>query len=158
RSSQRRWLQLAGAALIGLTMMAITLSATGGMDRVISLVTANIDETQQQDSTWSWRVNGFVEATERLFSADTFEMLVCPPSGRNETSASVASVHIHNRYIATLAYYGILGCAVLLIWLFVVARKIGGWVRPNRRTNPEVRAGSAFLQALLLSQLTYFIA
>jgi hypothetical protein len=159
RSSQRRWLQLAGATFIGITVTVITLSATGGMDRIISLITANFEETQQQDSTWNWRVKGFAEATERLFSSNTFEMLVGPPSGRDlESSAGFASIHVHNRYIATIAYYGLFGGIVLAVWLFAVGRKVGAWVRVNHGDSPKMCAGTAFLQALLLSQLTYFFA
>jgi len=159
RSSQRRWLQLAGTTFIGITVTVITLSATGGMDRVISLITANFEETQQQDSTWSWRVNGFAEATERLFSSNTFEMLVGPPSGRDlESSASFASIHIHNLYIATLAFYGLFGGILLAVWLFAVVRRVGPWVRVNHGNSPKMRAGTAFLQAVLLSQLTYSFA
>jgi len=134
------------------------LSVTrGASDQVGSLITA---ETQQQNSTWSWRVNGFSEATERVVSNGTFEMLVGPPSGADfeSSGASFASVHIHNRYIATIAYYGISGSVVLFIWLFTVARNVGVWVPHRDRHSPETHAATAFLQALLFSQLTYFVA
>jgi hypothetical protein len=159
RSSQKRWLQLAGSASIGLMVAVITLSASGGIDRVISLIRVNLEETQQQDSTWSWRMNGFSDAANRVFSSDTLEMLLGPASGRDlESSASFASIHIHNRYISTIAYYGIFGGVALLIWLLLVARKVGGWRASRYGSRPEPGGGTTFLQALLLSQLTYFLA
>jgi len=158
RSSEKRWRQLAGSTFIGLTVAAGAVSSTGTAGDVVSLITANIDETQRQNSTWSWRVNGFLEATDRLFSSGTFEMLLGPPSGRDlGSSGSFASVHIHNRYVVMLAYYGVLGGLVLLLWLFAVGRKVGGWIRTHPGGGPEMHAGTAFLQALLLSQLTYFV-
>ena len=163
RSSEKRWRQLAGSTFIGLTVAAGAVSSTGTggsetIDRVVSLARTNFDETQQQDSTWNWRVKGFAEATERVSSSDTFEMLLGPPSGRDlGSSGSFASVHIHNRYVVMLAYYGVLGGLVLLLWLFAVGRKVGGWIRTHPGGGPEMHAGTAFLQALLLSQLTYFV-
>jgi hypothetical protein len=56
-----------------------------------------------------------------------------------------------------LAYYGVLGELVLLLWLFGVGRKVGGWIHPHPGGGPEIHAGTAFLQALLLAQLTYFM-
>jgi hypothetical protein len=160
RSSEKRWLQLAGSTFIGLALALITLSLTGGIDRIVPLVRANLDETRQQESTWNWRVHGFYEATDQLFSSDAFEIIVGPPSGRGWESiaAGSASVNVHSRYVETLTYYGISGVVVLLIWLFTVARKVGGWVRPSPGEDPAMRVDTAFLQALLLSQLTYFVA
>jgi hypothetical protein len=166
RSSQRRWLQLAGSTFVGLTIAVVALSiTTGGINSVVSLVKVNLDETQQENSTWSWRVKGFSEAMERLFSSDMFEIMLGPPSGRLQFGAldsalglSGASVFIHNRYIHTFAYYGVFGGVLLLIWIFTVARKAGWWIRLRPGESPEMRVGTTFLQALLLSQLTYFVA
>jgi hypothetical protein len=161
RSSQKRWFQLAGATCIALTVAAVTLFATGGIDRVELLVQTNLNETQQKDSTWSWRVDGFVEAMDRLFSSDASEIVFGPPSGRDLGSdvRTAASVYIHSRYVETLAHYGLLGGLALVIWLVAVARKVGGrWVRMCSWEGRPVSVETAFLQALLLSQLTYFVA
>jgi hypothetical protein len=160
RVSQKLWLQVAAGAFVGLTIAATTLIAAGGVGKVLSLGKVNFDETQQDNSTWSWRVQGFAEATDRVFSSDMLETLLGPPSGRdlNSDDNVVASVHIHNRYVATLANYGIVGLAGLIAWLSIVARKVGGWVGPIPGESCESRVGRVFLQALLLSQLTYFVA
>jgi len=151
------WFRLVGTTFVGLTLIS-TIAGSKNIDRVVSLARINFEETQRQDSTWNWRVEGFAEATDRVFSSDTFEMLLGPPSGRDLGSrASLASVDIHSRYVATLAYYGIFGAMVLIIWLSAVARKVGGWVRDRRGGSRETQVGTAFLQALLLSQLTYFV-
>jgi hypothetical protein len=150
---------VAAGAFVGVTVAATTLIAAGGVDRVLSLGKVNFDETQQDNSTWSWRMQGFAEATDRLLSSDMLETLLGPPSrGDVSSDGDVASVHIHNRYVATLAYYGIVGLAGLIAWLSIVARKVGGWVGPIQGESCETRVGRVFLQALLLSQLTYFVA
>ena len=161
RSSQKRWFQLVGTICIGLTVAVLALSTTGGIDRVELLVRTNLNETQQQDSTWSWRVGGFTEAMDRLFSSDTSEIVFGPPSGRDlgSDASSMASVYIHSRYVETLAHYGVLGGLLLLIWLVAVARKVGaGWVRARSWESRPTTVETTFLQALLLSQLTYFVA
>lgn len=71
----------------------------------------------------------------------------------------MASVYIHSRYVETLARYGVLGGLLLLIWLVAVARKVGGgWVRARSWESRPMSVETTFLQALLLSQLTYFVA
>jgi hypothetical protein len=157
--SQKVWLQLAAGAFVGLTIAATTLIAAGGVDKVLSLGKANFDETQQDNSTWSWRVQGFAEATDRIFSSDLLETLLGPPSGRDLSSdGNVASIHVHSRYVGTLAYYGIVGLTGLIAWLSIVSQKVGGWAGPTQGETCESRLGRIFLQALLLSQLTYLVA
>jgi hypothetical protein len=156
------WLKLTVGVLIAVMIAGAALMATGRLDSVVSLVKVNVDETQQADSTWDWRVQGFADATDRALSGDLFETIVGPPSGNDlsndlSATASFASVHIHNRYVSVLAYYGLFGVASLLWWLLLVAKKVGGWVR-SAQGGCGCWAGQAFLQALLVSQLTYFVA
>jgi hypothetical protein len=159
RSSQKRWFQLAGTMCIALTVAIMTLFATDGIDRARLLLQTNLIETQQEDSTWSWRVDGFAEATERLFSSDTSEIVFGPPSGRDlGADVNMASVYIHSRYVETLAHYGVLGGLLLLFWLVAVARKVGGWARLCSWEGRPMNVETTFLQALLLSQLTYFVS
>jgi hypothetical protein len=159
RLGERRWLQLAGSTFIVLTLALIVLSATGVMEEVVSLVRVNLEETQRNNSTWNWRVNGFAEAIDRLLSSDTLEVIVGPPSGRDlRPGASAASIHIHSRYIATFAYYGVIGGSILAIWLCVVAGRLWRWTGTRPEEGTTTRVGVIFLQALFLSLLTYFAA
>jgi hypothetical protein len=160
RSSPKRWFQLAGVTCIALTVTVMTLYATGGINRVGMLVRSNLNETQQQNSTWRWRVAGFTEAVDRLFFSDTSEIIFGPPSGRILGSdASTASIYIHSRYVETLAHYGMFGCLLLIMWLVTVTRKVGGgWFRARSWGGRPMSVETVFLQALLLSQFTYFIA
>ena len=106
-------------------------------------------------------MGGFAEAMDRLFSSDTSEIVFGPPSGRDlgSDASSMASVYIHSRYVETVARYGVLGGLLLLIWLVAVARKVGGgWVRARSWGSRPMSVETTFLQALLLSQLTYFVA
>jgi hypothetical protein len=154
--SKRLWVGAAAGTLLALVIWS---SVTPGLvNGVSAIIKANIQETEQTDSTWAWRTQGFEEALNRTFSGSAEEMLIGPPAGRNLGSeANFASVAIHDRYVDTLAYYGMLGEILLVVWLLLVAKGVGGWVAFHRQQGREYKAGRVFLQALLLSQLTYFI-
>jgi hypothetical protein len=152
------WLQIAAMVFVGATIAGVILVHTGRVDSVASLVAKNVDEPSQEDSTWNWRVQGFSNATDRTLSGGLIDALLGPPSGKDlGPGASVASIFIHNLYVSTLAYYGLIGVTSLLAWLFITAKRVGGWVGSTRETR-EWWIGRVFLQALLFSQLTYFMA
>jgi hypothetical protein len=154
----RLWFQLAGAAAVG-TAVLVLAGGVEQIDAFTSLVRTNVEETQLEDSTWNWRVNGFKEAVERLFSGDVSVVVFGPPSGwSTDTDFSVASVAIHSRYVDALAQYGIAGFLLLLMWLGKLTKTIGGWKRSSGNLDRETSIGTALLQSLLVSQLVYFIA
>jgi hypothetical protein len=156
RSSSRLWLGVAMGALLSLVILISV--APNVANSAQKLIGANVQEIEGSGSTWEWRTKGFEEAIDRTYSGSTEEMLIGPPAGRNlGSSASFASVFIHDRYVDTLAYYGIVGEALLVIWLLLVARSMGRWGPMQRQQDREYEAGRAFLQALLLSALTFFI-
>jgi hypothetical protein len=158
-ASQKHLVQFVSSAGVAWGLTLVALFVFGSTDRLESLIRVNITETQQQSSTWNWRIDGFSEAVDRLFSSSMSEILVGPPSGRDlRLTATQASLYIHSRYVETLAHYGTFGAVVLLIWLFSVARKLGGWLHTPPGQGHEAHAARAILQALLLSQLTYFVA
>jgi hypothetical protein len=158
RRYSKPWLQVAAALLIGLTLSVAALMIAGRLDFVESVLTKNIDETQQEDSTWNWRVQGFIEATNRALFGDVIELIVGPPSGRDlGATASVASVHIHNRYVDTFAFYGLIGLFSFLACLLDIAKRVFGWAKPPHAAREDA-SGLVLVQALHLAQLTYFIA
>jgi hypothetical protein len=156
QSSTLRWLSLAavGVVALGLVIIVDPNSAT----TVQSLISVNAQEVQSQDSSWQWRVQGFTEATDRVFAGDATDMLIGPPAGwAAKTDASFASTHIHDRYVDTLAYYGVFGLAVLLVWLGMLAKRTFQSRRPPATKRLSHDAGSTFLQALLVSQIVYLV-
>jgi hypothetical protein len=156
RRSTARWFVLAGAGAIAIG--AILVANPGTVETVDSLVSANIQEARGTRSTWEWRVQGFTEATRRVFEGATTDMIIGPPGGWAASSgASFASVHIHDRYVDTLAFYGLFGLAMLLVWLGALTKRVSQARRPTA-TNPVCDEGaSALLQALLLSEVVYLI-
>ena len=152
RSSTERWLVFAAAGVValGLVVAADPNIAT----TVEALTSASILETQGEKSTWEWRVQGFAEATDRVFASDVTDTVIGPPAGWAANSgASFASIHIHDRYVDTLANYGVFGLAVLLLWLGVLARRASH----GRQLGRSGGSGSPLLEALLLSELLYLV-
>jgi len=84
--------------------------------------------------------------------------LIGPPAGwGTNTGGSFASIHIHGRYIETLAYNGLAGASALLAWLVVLTRRSRHRARSTSMVQPLPRSSAALLQAILLSELLYFI-
>jgi hypothetical protein len=155
-SSHKLWLGVTIGTLFALVFLIAVVPGVG--NTVGNLIGANLQEVEGSRSTWAWRTKGFEEAIDRTFSGSTAEMLIGPPAGRNLGSgASFASVIIHDRYVDTLAYYGIVGEILLVVWLLLVARSLGPWGPLRHQQDREYEAGRAFLQALLLSTLTFFV-
>lgn len=147
--------QLACLVILGGCLFAVPET---WRDKIGEVFATNVGEIYQEDSTWQWRVQGYTEATSRLFASDYLEVLVGPPAGKQfDSNASFASIHIHSRYFDTLAYYGILGTIALFAWLWLLAKRVMGWSDADRSRERDFRIGRAFLQSLLVSQLVYFI-
>jgi hypothetical protein len=154
----RQLTHLAAIALGCVLFGSVVLVATGNTDKVISLVTVNVNETHQEDSTWAWRVNGFSEAIERSLTNGVLETAIGPPAGRDlEDIASDAAVHIHSRYVGAFAFYGVIGVALLMTWLWILAARLRRCASLARfQLDGAIEA--VLFEAVLISELTYFIA
>jgi O-antigen ligase len=157
-ASLKRCIQLAVAGSAVAITALLFIVASGNAKQLTSMLEVNIEEATKEDSTFAWRLSGFGEAIDRTFSGGPVDIVLGPPSGRDLTDiASFASTHIHNRYIDTLAYYGVLGLLLLLALLRGLAARV-------LRIRSSVVEGTApdlaglVLQAILLSELTYFLA
>lgn len=153
-----RWLRFSAIACVALCV--IMLAATAALlDSTLKLITTNVQEAQSEDSTWAWRVEGYNEATVRLLASEPVDILIGPPAGWVvSSSGSFASMAIHSRYIDVLAYYGIVGFTVLLLWFGMLARRVG-WPAKSLYGRPASDpVGSVFLEALLLSEMVYLVA
>lgn len=158
RYAGREWMRLAFVSTAGFVLGAVLLLASGQADKVISLLKNNVNETQQDDSTWAWRVDGFYEATDRALSSGAVEAAIGPAAGRDlRQVADIASIHIHDRYLDTLAYYGVAGLMVFGTWLWMFGVRLWRF-RSLARHRLDGSIEAALLEALLISEITYFVA
>jgi hypothetical protein len=159
RLANRRWIQVSLVAVPVIALGIAFLFVSGRADNVISLAKANIEETRQSNSTWAWRVDGFSEATDRALSNGLLDLAVGPPAGRDLTDvATEASIHIHDQYIATFAYYGVAGLLVFVVWMGMLARHIGRVGLSTIVPSLSNRIAGATLAALFVSELAYMTA
>jgi hypothetical protein len=161
RTSQTRraanfWLIGGGVAM--LLMGALVIAAPDEARSTRSLLRTNIEETRSQDSSWEWRVEGYREAVDRVFSSEIGTIVLGPPPGRDLSSVVYASsAHIHDRYINILAFNGLLGETLFLFWLFVVGKEITRRGGPPGAETRDRRIGKVFLQAVFFAELVFFV-
>ena len=161
RSLQRlyplRWLAVGAAVCVGLGMIVVAtpqvLESTG------MIVTTNVQEAESSNGTWAWRVAGYEEATARFLDGGSVDMFIGPPAGwaADLIHEHFASTVIHSRYVGTLAFYGIVGSAALLLWFGMLAKRIGWPTRSPRGRPARDHAGTILLEALFLSELVYMV-
>ena len=161
RSLQRlyplRWLAVGAAVCVGLGVIVVAIPQV--LESAGMIVTTNVQEAESSNSTWAWRVAGYEEATDRLFSSQPADILIGPPAGwaADLMREHFASTAIHSRYVSTLAFYGIVGSAALLLWFGMLAKRIGWPTRSPRGRPARDHAGSILLEALFLSELVYMV-
>jgi len=161
RSLQRlyplRWLAVGAAVCVGLGVIVVAIPQV--LESAGMIVTTNVQEAESRNSTWAWRVAGYEEATDRLFSSQPVDILIGPPAGwaADLMREHFASTAIHSRYVSTLAFYGIVGSIALLLWFGMLAKRIGWPTRSPRGRPARDHAGSILLEALFLSELVYMV-
>jgi hypothetical protein len=158
RLRRPEWLKLSSIAfLLGAALTLTPLLFPGMVERVSRLAGSNVEEIRRDDSTWAWRVAGYTEAVQRALSEGITEAVVGPPSGRDlSDKAGFASIHIHNRYISALAYYGLAGLIMVLVWLASSAARIQRQECIGTQDGSG-RSARVVLQALLISAIVYFV-
>jgi hypothetical protein len=152
-----RWLAVGAAACVALGV--IVLADPQVLESAGRIVTTNAQEVESEDSTWAWRVEGYDVAAARLVSSEPVDILIGPPAGwaAEAVGESFASTTIHSRYIATLANYGIVGFAVLLLWFGMLAKRVGWPTKALPERSARDYVGTPLLEALLLSELVYMV-
>ncbi len=158
RQFRARWLALGAMATVGLCVIILAAPRVSQSTREIA--TTDVQEAESENSTLAWRVAGYAEASTRLVSGGPVDMLIGPPAGwaANLFVASAASTFIHSRYVGTLAYYGVLGLTVLLLWFGMLAKRVG-WPSNAPLGSPAcVYVQGTFVQALLIAELVYIVA
>jgi hypothetical protein len=146
-----RWLIVAAAVL------AIVLLVAAGPPGVTSSLTAGYQQTSAtQNSSFSWRLQGWSALIDRQRAGPTVDLFVGSPSGTGNVSINefVFLRALHSQYVWTFTTTGIMGLA-LLVWVYVTA------LRKSRRRlrSPSGFVGQAALlfTALLALQLTFFV-
>ena len=157
RLSPLRWLAVGAAVCVGLGVIVVAIPQV--LESTGMIVTTNVQEVESPYSTWAWRVAGYEEATDRLFSSQPVDILIGPPAGwaADLIREHFASTIIHSRYVSTLAFYGIVGSTALLLWFGMLAKRIGWPTRSPRGRPARDHAGTILLEALLLSELVYMV-
>lgn len=157
RLFRARWVAFGTTACI--VLCVIMVSAPRVLKSVRELATVNVQETEKEDSTWAWRVAGYEVAADRLFASEPVNILIGPPAGwaADLMSEDVASTIIHSRYVEVLAYYGIVGFAVLLLWFGMLVRRVGWSAKQVPRRPARDLAGAVLIEALLLAVLVYLV-
>jgi len=139
-------------------VLAVVLLVGAGPPGVTSSLTAGYQQTSAtQNSTFSWRIQGWSDLINRQITGSGTDLAVGSPSGTGNQrliNGSVVNVEAHSEYVSTLTGTGLIGLA-LLIWLYVVAL---------RRSRRQLRSPSAFVGqvallfvTILALQLTYFV-
>ena len=133
--------------------------ASNRFEQGAKLIQANVDEAAKEDSTWTWRVDGYVEATQRLFSGSLTDTVIGPPIGDVGLAdrAGYASVTIHDRYISVMVSYGLTGLVFLLIWLAMSGARIQQMDRGTTYPDRRILFNKVILEALLVSVVIYFV-
>jgi hypothetical protein len=156
RRSAARWLTLGATAVVALSFLMIAQPTI--IERAREIVLVGVNETQDEHSTWAWRVQGYTEATDRMLAGNAADMFIGPPAGWwTNTDASFAAIHIHGLYVETLDYYGFVGASALAVWFTVLIRRGRLSARIPSKMPPLPRNSRAFLQAILLSELIFFV-
>jgi hypothetical protein len=159
RVVRREWLKLSCIVLFLASALSLApIIASSRFEKGVKMVEANIGEAQQKESTWTWRVDGFSEATQRLFSSSLIDTAIGPPIGADLSDyASPASLTIHDQYVFMLVYYGVAGFAFQVLWLAFSAARIHLMDRHGDYRYRNVRFSKAILESLMVSIVIYFV-
>lgn len=138
--------------------LGVVLVVAAGPPGATSDITAGIERTSSsQDSTFSWRLEGWSALIDRQTTGPRSDLAVGSPSGTGEDriiNGARVTVAAHSGYVSTLTMTGILG-VILLMGLHVAA------IRRSRQvsSSPSSFVGRAALlfTALLALQLVYFV-
>jgi hypothetical protein len=146
------------AAVIGALLGTAMVIPTQMSKLVGRVVESNVQEAAGEESTWTWRVAGYEEAVTRLFASNPVDILIGPPAGwASDVIGSFASMTIHSRYIQILAYFGITGFIVLLIWFGTLAKSVRCSSRPLQQKPSPRQLHAILLESLLLAELVFMV-
>jgi hypothetical protein len=157
RPKSRGLTSIAGRRLlVAGAVLAVVLLVAAGPPGVTSSLTAGYQETTTQNSTFSWRLQGWSAMINRQMAGPVADLVVGSPSGTGNESINEAIFMpaSHSQYLWTFATTGIIGLALLVCVYFTALRK-----SRRRLRSPSAFVGQAalLLTALLALQLTFFV-
>ena len=108
--------------LMAAAVLAVVLLVAAGPPGVTSSLTAGYQETTTQNSTFSWRLQGWSALINRQRAGPVVDLVVGSPSGTGNESIDEAVFlrAAHSQYVWTFTMTGIIGLA-LLVWVYVTA-------------------------------------
>ncbi|MFD5948324.1 O-antigen ligase family protein [Streptomyces collinus] len=145
RAGQR--LVSAAAALVSLCVVTLTFAA-GMFGGVGSVLADSFAETQDEDSTFAWRVHGWQELMDG--PKTLAEWLFGSPFGSGYdrwVGGVVISVSPHDYYLHLVLRLGVVGLLTLLAAYFLVWRRLGGDGN-----------GTPVLRLMVVSHLVLFVS
>ncbi|WP_306926795.1 hypothetical protein [Streptomyces luteogriseus] len=145
RAGQR--LVSAAAALLSLCVVTLTFAA-GMFGRVGSVLAGSFLETQDENSTFAWRVLGWQELMKG--PKTLAEWLLGSPFGSGYdrwVGGVVISVSPHDYYLHVLLRLGVAGLLTLLVLYILVWRRLG-----------RVGNGTPALRLVVVSHLVLFVS
>ncbi|MEU9570112.1 O-antigen ligase family protein [Streptomyces massasporeus] len=145
RAGQR--LVSAAAALVSLCVVMLTF-ATGMFGGVGSVLADSFAETQDEDSTFAWRVHGWQELMDG--PKTLAEWLLGSPFGSGYdrwVGGVVISVSPHDYYLHVVLRLGVVGLLTLLAAYFLVWRRLDGGGN-----------GTPALRLMVVSHLVLFVS
>jgi hypothetical protein len=140
-------------------VFAVVLLVAAGPSGVTSSLTVGIQQTStSQNSTFSWRLQGWSVLISRQIDGPTVDFVLGSPTGTGYEriiGGNTVTVGPHSEYVSALDLTGLVGIA-LLVWLYAAAFR--RCVRRLRSPSPFVGQSALLFIALLALQLTFFIA
>jgi hypothetical protein len=141
-------------------VFAVVLLVAAGPSGVTSSLTAGIQQTStSQNSTFSWRLQGWSVLISRQIDGPTVDLVLGSPTGtgyeRIIGGGTVTAAPPHSEYVSALDLTGLLGI-VLLVWVYAAALR--RCRRRLRSRSPLVGQSALLFIVLLALQLTFFIA
>jgi hypothetical protein len=108
----------------------MTLAATAAAITATALpadrLTTDLAESASNDSTWQWRVTGWVQLIDRLHGVGDWLLGLPFGSGYDRLMGGVVTdVHPHNFYVLMLLRVGLLGLVLLLVIVLASLRACG---------------------------------
>jgi hypothetical protein len=139
-------------------VLVVVLLAAAGPAQVTNSLTAGIQQTNTQNSTFNWRLQGWSILITRQIDGPTTDLVLGSPSGTGYArviNGGTVTVAPHSEYVSALDETGLVGVA-LLVWLYAAAFR--RCRKRLRSPSPFISQGALMLIVLLALQLTYFIA
>ncbi len=138
-------------------VLAVVLLVAAGPQGARSDLTTGYERATGEETTFSWRLEGWSALLERQLSGTLVDLVIGSPSGTGEArviNGATVEVGAHSMYVSTFTMTGIIGIA-LLVWAYLAA-----FVACRRRllsNSTFVGQAAVLFMVLLALDLTFFV-